>query len=40
MMGYSTQNQESRRRGSGRSRKRKAVICNVIEAGVEMIAEA
>ena len=38
-MGHSTRSQESRRRRSGRSRKRKAVVSNVIEAGVDMIAE-
>ena len=38
-MGYSTRNQEIRRRGSGRSRKRKTVIRYVIKVGVDMIAE-
>ena len=38
-MGYSTRNQGSQRRGAGRSRKGEAVVCNVIEAGVDMIAE-
>ena len=38
-IGCSTRNQGSQGRGSGRSRKRKAVVCNVMEAEVDMIAE-
>ena len=39
-MGYSIRNQEMRRRGSGRSRKRGAAfIHRGIEAGVDMIAK-
>ena len=38
-IGYSTRNQGSQGRGPGRSRTGKAVVCNVIEAGVDMIAE-
>jgi len=38
-MGYSTRNQGSRRRGAGRNRKGEAVVCNMIEAVVDMIAE-
>ena len=38
-MRYSTRSHESRRRGSVRNRKGEAVVRNVIEAGVDMIAK-